>query len=65
MPYVSDFYIPSRNLIIEVCGPHHYMRKVENGEFVKTNKLNKRAVNKIEALERNGYNTVVIDVIEV
>lgn len=41
--YIADFFLPSKNLIVEVNGPTHYIKRIENGLLVVSDELNGRS----------------------
>ena len=55
--YKADIYIPSKNTVVEVQGPHHY-----NGLYPLSPK--KRSLTKRRILESLGYRVVEIPAVE-
>jgi very-short-patch-repair endonuclease len=59
--FVADFYLPSSNTVLEVNGPQHYIKKIENGKIVITDTLNGRT--RVRQLKVNelGYKIVSLE----
>lgn len=59
--YVADFYLPSKNLLVEVNGPTHYIKRIQDGKVVVTDELNGRTRAKMQRIRDSGLNIASIN----
>ena len=57
--------MPQTNTIIEVNGPSHYIKKIENTHIIVTEELNGRSQAKANRLIEKGYKFVPINFNEI
>jgi len=63
-PFFVDFYIPSKNLVVEIygCYPHQcFLCGHDNGAYGKDSReIRYRDLNRIQYIESLGYKTKII-----
>ena len=59
--YVVDFYQPDLKLVIEVCGPQHFLKKYDGHKIETTLQLCGKTAVKVRRLEREGYKVVILN----
>lgn len=59
--FVADFFLPSKNLIVEINGPTHYIKKIVDGRVIVTDELNGRTRAKENRVRDEGLNIVSIN----
>ena len=60
---VADFYLPSSKTVIEVNGPSHYIKRIQQPEnfILVTSELNGRSIAKERKVKHLGYKLVTIN----